>query len=74
MKHWMLCCKLIYEARLKPLETLEERWRQYPDPQIEARRMDLYQRLVETTQALMEENKNIQALEREPPPSLNPKV
>ena len=26
-----------YEARLKPLETLEERWRQYPDPQIQSK-------------------------------------
>lgn len=30
-----------YEARLKPLKTLEERWRLYLDPQIEARRLDL---------------------------------
>lgn len=26
-----------YEARLKPLETLEERWKNYLDPAIEAR-------------------------------------
>ena len=63
-----------YKARLKPLETLEERWRHYSDPQIEARRLDLYKRLVETTQALMEQNKRMQPLEKETPESRNPKV
>ena len=63
-----------YEARLKLLETLKERWRQYLDPHIKVRRMDLYQRLVETTQALMEENKKMQTLERGPLASLNPRM
>lgn len=39
-----------YEARLKPSETLEERWRKYPDPTVEARQLELYRRLVEATQ------------------------
>ena len=58
-----------YEARLKPLETLEERWRLYPNPQIETRRLDLYKRLVETTQALLDQNKEIQT-----PKQRNPNV
>ena len=32
-----------YEARLKPLETLEERYRSYSDPVMEARQLDIYQ-------------------------------
>ena len=63
-----------YEARLKPLETLEERWRLYPDPQIETRRLDLYKRLIETTQALMEQNKPTQPTEKETPDMGNPKL
>ena len=31
-----------YEARLKPLETLEERYRSYPDPIMEARQLEIY--------------------------------
>ena len=38
-----------YKARLKPLETLEERWRQYPNPELETRRLEMYKRLIETT-------------------------
>ena len=41
-----------YEARLKPLETLEERWRKYLDPTVEARQLELYQRMVKATQAI----------------------
>ena len=41
-----------YEASLKPLETLEERWRKYPNPAVEARQLEMYQRLVEAVQAL----------------------
>ena len=31
-----------YEARLKPLETLEERCRKYPDPIVEERQLEIY--------------------------------
>ena len=56
-----------YEARLKPLETLEERWRQYPDPELETRRLEMYKRLVETTQALMQQMKPNHTSEKETP-------
>ena len=37
-----------YEMRLKPLETLEERCRKYPNPLVvEARQLEIYQRLIE---------------------------
>ena len=41
-----------YEARLKSNETLEERYRKYPDPVVESRQLELYQRMVEAAQAL----------------------
>ena len=41
-----------YEARLKPLETLEERCRKYLDLDVEARQIEIYQRLIEVAQAL----------------------
>ena len=41
-----------YEARLKPLETMEDRWRNYLDAAIESRQLELYKRLVETLQAI----------------------
>ena len=44
-----------YEARLKPDQTLEERWKAYLDPVIESRRLDLCQKLVEITQALLKQ-------------------
>ena len=41
-----------YEARLKPLETLEERYRAYLDPAIEARQLEIYQKLIGAMQTL----------------------
>ena len=35
-----------YEARLKPLETMEERWKNYPDPAQESRQLEIYKKLV----------------------------
>ena len=46
-----------YEARLKPLETLEERWKNYPDPAQEARQLEIFKRLTEATQALERRDK-----------------
>ena len=55
-----------YEARLKANETIEQRWRRYPDPVNEERQLEMYRRLMEATQALLDkvshpklgENKN----------------
>ena len=41
-----------YEARLKPLETLEERYRSYPYPIMEARQLEIYQKLIDAMQTL----------------------
>ena len=41
-----------YEARLKPLETLEERYRSYQDPIIESRQLEIYQKLIKAMQTL----------------------
>ena len=41
-----------YEARLKPLETMEERYRSYPDPVMEARQLEIYQKLIKAMQTL----------------------
>ena len=41
-----------YEARLKPLETLEERYIKYLDPIVENRQLEIYLRLIEVAQAL----------------------
>ena len=58
-----------YEARLKPLETLEERWRKYPDPTVEARQLDIYQRLVEAAQALDQRMKQMSNQDSVPLPN-----
>ena len=44
-----------FEARLKTGQTLEERARTYPDPVIESRRLDICQKLIEVTQALLQQ-------------------
>ena len=41
-----------HEARLKPLETLEERYRAYPDLVMEARQWEVYQNLIGAMQTL----------------------
>ena len=43
-----------YEARLKENETIEQRWRRYLDPINEERQLELYRRLMEATQALLD--------------------
>ena len=47
-----------YEARLKPKETLEERYRAYPDPILEMKRLEIFQKMIEGTQALLEKQLN----------------
>ena len=49
---------MAYESRLKSGETLEKQWENYPDRALEKRRFIVCQRLVEVTQALIEQNKN----------------
>ena len=43
-----------YDARLKSSETLEQRWRRYPDSEEEARQLEIYRRLIQAIQALDE--------------------
>ena len=43
-----------YDARLKSSETLEQRWRKYPDPEEETRQLEIYRRLIQAIQALDE--------------------
>ena len=55
-----------YEARLKPLETMEERWKNYPDAAQESRQLEIYKKLVEAVQAIEEQQKLNQPLKTEP--------
>ena len=43
-----------FEARLKPNQTLEDRVRAYPDPQLETKRLEIFQKMIEGTQALLQ--------------------
>ena len=43
-----------FEARLKPNQTLEERIRAYPNPQLETKRLEIFQKMIERTQALLQ--------------------
>ena len=43
-----------YDARLKSSETLEQRWRRYPNPEEETRQLEIYRRLIQAIQALDE--------------------
>ena len=43
-----------YEARLKPNQTLEEHYRAYPDPPLEQKRLEVFQKMFEVTQAALE--------------------
>lgn len=51
-----------YKARLKPNETIEDRYRKYPDPVVEARQVELYQRVVQAAQALDSKLKEAESL------------
>ena len=43
-----------FEARLKPNQTLEDRVRAYPDPQLKIKRSEIFQKMIEGTQALLQ--------------------
>ena len=43
-----------YEARLKPNQTNEERYRAYPDSELEMKRLEIFQKMIEGTQALLD--------------------
>ena len=60
-----------YEARLKPLGTMEDRWRNYPDAAIESRQLEIYKHLIETLQAIEGHTKQL-AEEREKPKQAEP--
>ena len=42
------------EARLRPQQTLKERMRAYPDLEIETKWLEIFQKMIEGMQALME--------------------
>ena len=46
-----------YEARLRPNQTNEERYRAYPDPELETKRLEVFQKMIEGTQALLEKKR-----------------
>ena len=43
-----------YEARLKPNQTQEERYRAYPDLKIETKLLKIFQKTIKGTQALLD--------------------
>ena len=43
-----------YEARLRPNQTNEECYRAYLDPELETKRLEVFQKMIEGTQALLE--------------------
>ena len=47
-----------YEARLKPNQTFEERYRAYPCPELETKRLEIFQKMIEGTQALLDKQLN----------------
>ena len=42
------------KPRLKPNQTLEERMRAYPDPNLETKSLEIFRKMIEGTQALLE--------------------
>ena len=44
----------LYEARLRSNQTNEERYRAYPNPELETKRLEVFQKMIEGTQALLE--------------------
>ena len=43
----------LYEARLRPNQTNEERHRAYLDPKLEKKRLKVFEKMIEGTQALL---------------------
>ena len=44
----------LYKARLRPNQTNKEQYRAYPDPELETKRLEVFQKMIEGTQALLE--------------------
>ena len=44
----------LYEARLRPNQTNEERYRAYPNLELETKRLEVFQKMIKRTQALLE--------------------
>ena len=44
----------LYKARLRPNQTNEEIYRAYPNPDLETKRLQVFQKMIEGTQALLE--------------------
>ena len=59
-----------FKVRLKPNQTLKERLRAYPNPQLEINLLEIFQRMIEGTKALlqrqMETNKPFEGHETKP--------
>ena len=47
-----------YEARLRPNQTQEERFRVYPNPKVETKCLEIFQRMIKGTQALLDKQLN----------------
>ena len=45
-----------FEARLKPGQTQEERWRAYPEPALEKERLNMYTQLIKAVQSLIDKS------------------
>ena len=48
-----------FEARLKPHQTFEERQMAYLDPQLETKRLENFQKMIEGTQAFLQKQMDI---------------
>ena len=44
----------LYEARLRPNQPNEEQYRAYPNLKLEMKRLEVFQKMIEGTQALLE--------------------
>ena len=56
----------LYEARLRSKQTNEEQYRAYLDPELETKRLEVFQKMIEGTQALLEKQMDKQRSIEEP--------
>ena len=49
-----------YEARLRPNQIQEERYKDYLDPEIETKCLEIFQRMIEGTQALLDKQRSFE--------------
>ena len=49
-----------YEARLRPNQTNKEHYRAYPNPELETKKLEVFQKAIEGTQALLEKQRSIE--------------